>query len=97
MTVGTLPTIGVVALAVLVINIPFGYWRDCSRRFSWAWILAIHLPVPIVIALRLVAHLGWHWPTFPILIGSFFIGQFLGGRLHRWRMTREPSSRRMPP
>jgi hypothetical protein len=88
MTEGTLPTIGVVSLAVMVINIPFGYWRDCNRRFSWAWILAIHLPVPIVIALRLVAHLGWQWHTFPILIGSFFIGQFLGGRLHRWRCAR---------
>ena len=84
MTVGTLPTIVVVAVAVWVINIPFGFWRDSSRRFSLAWILAIHVPVPIVIALRLVSHLGWQFSTFPVLIGSFFLGQFIGGRLHRW-------------
>jgi len=79
-----------VAVAVLVINIPFGWWRDNSRRFSLAWILAIHVPVPIVIALRLVSHLGWHLSTFPVMIGSFFIGQFIGGRLHRWWVKREP-------
>ena len=84
MTEGPLPVIGLVAGAVLAINIPFGFWRDTARRFSWQWILAIHLPVPIVIALRLVSHLGWQLSTFPVLIGAFFLGQFLGGRLHRW-------------
>lgn len=88
MTVGALPTIVVVAVAVGVINIPFGFWRDSSRRFSLAWILAIHLPVPIVIALRLVSHLGWQFSTFPVLIVSFFLGQFMGGRLHRWWVKR---------
>ncbi|MEI7881503.1 MAG: hypothetical protein WCI95_11580 [bacterium] len=90
MTVGTLPTIAVVAGAVLLINIPFGFWRDSTRRFSLAWILAIHVPVPIVIALRLVSHLGWQFSTFPVLIGSFFLGQFIGGRLHRWWVKRQP-------
>ena len=75
-----------VAVAVFVINIPFGWWRDNSRKFSLQWILAVHVPVPIVIGLRLASHLGWHLSTFPVLIGSFFFGQFLGGRLHRWKV-----------
>ena len=72
-----------VAVAVLAINVPFGFWRATTRRFSLAWVLAIHLPVPMVIALRLMSHLGWRPSTFPVLIGSYFLGQFLGGRLHR--------------
>ncbi|MEI6166439.1 MAG: hypothetical protein WCS52_04535 [bacterium] len=90
MTVGTLPTIVVVAVAVGVINIPFGFWRDSVKKFSWPWILAIHLPVPLVIALRLVSHLGWQLSTFPVLIGAFFLGQFVGGRLHRRWVARQP-------
>lgn len=93
MTVGTLPTIVVVAVAVAVINIPFGFWRDSVKKFSLPWILAIHLPVPLVIALRLVSHLGWQFSTFPVLIGAFFLGQFLGGRLHR-RWVGKQSARR---
>ncbi|MEI8141162.1 MAG: hypothetical protein WCI03_15015 [bacterium] len=84
MTTGFYQTLLMVAAAVVVINIPFGFWRDSVRRFSLRWILAIHLPVPMVIGLRLVSHLGWQLSTFPVLIGSFFLGQFLGGRLHRW-------------
>ena len=37
--------------------------------------------MPIVVALRVVPHLGWHFATFPLLAGSFFLGQFLGGKL----------------
>ena len=81
-------TLGGVAAIVFVLNIPFGYWREGSRKFSTSWILAIHLPVPIIIGLRIISHLGWHLSTFPIMIGSFFLGQFLGGRLHRWRAQR---------
>lgn len=88
MTEGTLPTLVAVAAAVLLINIPFGFWRDSSRRFSLSWILAVHVPVPIVIGLRLVSHLGWKFSTFPVLMGSYFLGQFLGGRLHRWWVGR---------
>ncbi len=83
------PTLLWVALAVLVINIPFGYWRDGVKRFSLQWILAIHLPVPIVIGLRLMSHLGWQLSTFPILIGAYAVGQFLGGRLHQWKTWKD--------
>ncbi len=73
-----------VALIVFVLNLPFGYWRANTKRFSWQWILAIHSPVPVVVLLRYVSGLGWELITFPILIGAFFCGQFLGGRLRKW-------------
>ena len=68
-----------VAAIVFASNLPFGYWRTHVDRYSKQWFLAIHLPVPLVIALRLLAGLGWQLSTFPIMIGSFFAGQFFGG------------------
>jgi hypothetical protein len=74
-------SIWLVALIVLLMNIPFGIWRSRTRKFSWQWILAIHLPVPMIIALRIFSGLGFQFYTFPIMIAAFFIGQFSGGRL----------------
>ena len=74
-------TLWLVAAFVFVLNLPFGYWRARVRRFSAQWILAIHLPVPIVVACRVLSGLGWHLATFPVTIGAFFLGQFIGGKL----------------
>ena len=38
---------------------------------------------PLVVGLRLVSGIGWQMVTFPILIGAFFGGQFLGGLFKR--------------
>jgi len=72
-----------VAIAVFLINLPFGYWRAQAARFSRQWMLAIHLPVPAVIALRIFSGLGWQLISFPVLIGAFFLGQWSGGKLNR--------------
>jgi len=72
-------TLWAVAIAVLVLNMPFGYWRAGVNRFSVPWFLAVHAPIPAVIALRLMTGLGWRFITFPVLIGAFFAGQLLGG------------------
>lgn len=74
-----------IALAVLLLNLPFGYWRAGSPRFSRSWFLAIHLPIPFVILLRVTSGLGWQLVSFPVLVGAFFAGQFLGGWLQTWR------------
>ena len=84
-----------VAIIVLLFNVPFGYWRAGVRKFSTQWILSIHLPVPFIIALRILSGLGWRWITFPVLIAAFFGGQFLGGWIYGWRkreLERERSS-----
>lgn len=77
--------IWIVALIVFLFNLPFGYWRASSRKFSVQWILAIHAPVPLVIALRVFSGLGWRFITFPALIGAFLGGQFVGGKVYAWR------------
>ena len=73
-----------VAIIIFVLNLPFGYWRANTKKFSLQWFLAIHIPVPAVIVLRFFSGLGWHFITFPIFIGAFFLGQILGGRLRLW-------------
>ena len=72
-------TLWIVAGTVLTLNLPFGYWRSQVKRFSTQWFLAVHIPVPFVIALRILSGLGWKFITFPVMIGAFFTGQLLGG------------------
>jgi hypothetical protein len=78
---GTLnnPVLWGVASAVMLLNLPFGAWRARAPKFSRQWFLAVHLPVPGVIALRLAFELGWNPLTFAILVSAFFLGQWLGG------------------
>jgi hypothetical protein len=76
-----------IAAIVLILNMPFGYWRAHTKRFSAQWILAIHIPVPMIAALRIYSGLGWRMATFPVLIAAFVIGQFVGGRLRNRLLT----------
>ncbi len=73
----------IAAILVFLINLPFGYWRSRVRKFSAQWILAIHVPVPLVVACRIFMGLGWHLVTFPVLIGAFFAGQLAGAMTPR--------------
>ncbi len=72
-------TLWIVAGTVLTLNLPFGYWRSNVKRFSKQWFLAVHIPVPFVIASRVLSGLGWRLITFPVMVGAFFMGQLLGG------------------
>ncbi len=74
-----------VAFLVFLLNIPFGYWRANVRKFSIAWFLSVHVPVPFVIALRLLSGMGFHLVTFPIMLLAYFGGQFLGSRIYHLR------------
>jgi len=82
--------IWLIAAAVLVLNLPFGYWRAGLRRLSGRWLLAVHAPVPLAIGLRYATGLGFQWRTLPIFVFAFFGGQWLGGRL-RQRRSPTPS------
>ncbi|HZD59230.1 MAG TPA: hypothetical protein VE439_02095, partial [Anaerolineae bacterium] len=60
-----------------LINLPFGYWRAGKERFSRGWFLAIHLPIPAVVLLRL--GFGFSWAILPFTILAFTAGQYAGG------------------
>lgn len=72
------------SIIVLILNIPFGYWRANVVRFSLQWYLSIHIPVPFIIALRIFFHTGFGWETYLFMVVSFFIGQKLGSIIHKY-------------
>jgi len=78
-----------IALVVYLLNIPFGYWRENTKRFSLQWVLSIHLPIPIIIILRIYGGIGFKFMTYPILVGAFIIGQLTGSKLYKWRAKKE--------
>lgn len=72
-----------VAGLILAVNLPFGFWRAGTRRFSLAWFVAVHGPVPIAVALRWASGLGFELVTLPLFVAAYFTGQLAGGRLRR--------------
>ena len=77
-------TLLVVVLLIFSVNVFFGYWRANTRRLSWQWFLAIHIPVPIAISLRLWLLNGFSWATLPLFVAVFFGGQYAGSLLRGW-------------
>lgn len=66
------------ALLVFILNLPFGYWRANTKKFSLFWFLAIHLPIPLVVLIRIKSNIGFVWYSYPIMVGAFFLGQRVG-------------------
>ena len=77
----------IITILVFVLNIPFGYWRANVKRFSTQWFLAIHIPVPFIVALRLLSGIGFAWHTYVFLVGGYFLGQLCGKQLLKWVHT----------
>ena len=73
-----------VGLVVFLMNVPFGYWRANVKKFSFQWFLAIHVPVLLIIGIRLATHLGFAWYTYVALVTAFFLGQQAGGLVIKW-------------
>jgi len=81
----------VVFVIDFIFNIPFGYWRASEKTFSLNWFLSIHIPIPFIIFLRIFSDIGFALYTYPILVFSFFTGQFLGKYIFKWRVKNELS------
>lgn len=63
----------------VLLNIPFGYMRAGARKYSIRWFLYIHLPIPIIIFLRL--SFGFSWKAIPLVVIAAVTGQFAGGKI----------------
>jgi len=75
----------IITILIFVFNIPFGYWRQNVKKFSFQWALAIHIPVPFIIFTRIYADVGFAWYTYVLFVGAFFIGQKIGAVLLKRR------------
>lgn len=70
--------IAILSISIFLFNIPFGYWRANVKKFSIQWVLAIHLPVPFIVFLRIYSEIGFAWFTYVFFVAAFFLGQRVG-------------------
>ena len=84
-----LPHYAFAIAATFLLNLPFGWWRATLRKFSPAWFVAIHAPVPIVIGLRWALGLPFRWAVLPLFVAAYFGGQFVGSRLRLRKLQTE--------
>lgn len=73
--------LAVLLLLAFVTNLPLGYLREGSPRYSLRWFVYIHLSIPLIVAVRLAYGFGWH--IVPLSIACAVAGQLVGGRLRR--------------
>ena len=62
-------------------NIPLGYLRMGSPKYSVRWFVYIHLSVPFIIGLRIANNISWQMIPFSIALAV--AGQMIGSRLYR--------------
>lgn len=76
-------TLSLAALLVFAfgVNIPLGYLRETSRKFSLHWFVLIHLSIPFIVALR--SMFGFGWPLIPFTLACAVAGQLIGSRIRR--------------
>lgn len=81
-----------IALAALAVNLPLGYLRQGTRKFSPAWFLYVHLSVPLIAALRILSRLSLF--AVPLFVACAVLGQVLGGRVRRPPASGDPTRAR---
>jgi len=74
--------VGLIILA-FVVSVPCGYLRQNYKKYSLMWFFLIHLPIPLIVLMRVKAGLGWQY--IPLTLGGSVAGQIIGGVLSRRR------------
>lgn len=64
-------------------NIPLGFFRMGSPKYSVRWFVYIHLSVPFIIGLRIANNISWQ--IIPFSIALAVAGQMIGSLLYRRR------------
>lgn len=71
--------VALLSLFAFLINLPFGYLRSRSKRYSLKWFLYIHIPIVFIVAARLYSHVDFVF--VPLFFAATVAGQLFGGRL----------------
>ncbi len=83
--------ISILVLIAVALNVPFGAWRATTERLSLRWFLAVHLPIPFILLLRLSS--GYSCRVIPLLVAGAVAGQLLGSWAYtRWRALRSAAA-----
>jgi type III secretory pathway component EscU len=69
----------VLFIITLLLNLPFGYARARTKKYSFRWFLYIHAPIPFIFIIRTISHIQMKY--IPIFVVAAVIGQILGGKL----------------
>ncbi len=77
----------IVGIYALLANIPLGFLRDNSPKFSFVWFFWIQASIPFIIYLRM--GLGTSPLFIPIVLALAVYGQTIGARWRRRTMTQE--------
>jgi hypothetical protein len=72
-------TVLLIMLLALGLNVPLGYLRSRTRKFSARWFLFVHLSIPIIIVVRVLSHTDFRF--IPLFILAAVAGQYLGGKI----------------
>lgn len=70
-----------IAVAIFVMNLPFGAWRSRLRKLSPTWFVAIHLPVVLAIGMRILMGVPFRLVNLPLYVSAFFLGQLAGAHV----------------
>ncbi|OHE55529.1 MAG: hypothetical protein A2Z47_08895 [Thermodesulfovibrio sp. RBG_19FT_COMBO_42_12] len=63
----------------ILLNLPFGYARTKTKRYSLRWFLCIHIPIPFIFIARTFSNIDMKY--IPIFVLAAITGQILGGKL----------------
>ena len=80
-----------IAALTLVLNLPFGYLRQGVRKYSFRWFLYIHVPIPLIVVIRVSS--GLDYRVIPVFLAAAVAGQLVGGRLRTSKSLPPPSPR----
>lgn len=73
--------LAVIIVTACLVNIPLGYLREGTPRFSFAWYFYIHISIPLLIYLRIKC--GFSWNVIPLTIAGAVAGQIIGGKVRQ--------------
>jgi hypothetical protein len=62
-----------------MLNLPMGFFRRKTAKFSLSWFFCIHAPIPVIYVGRLFAGLDVFF--IPVFLVAAVLGQVWGGRL----------------
>jgi hypothetical protein len=85
-----------VSLAVLIINLPFGFFRVRYKRFTRPWGRCIYIPILINIILRRFI-LHWDWDGVLYLFSAAILGHILGGLWGRHQQKKREAMSELSP
>lgn len=68
-------------LVAFTLNLPFGYLRSKSEKYSLKWFAYLHLPIPVLILLRF--YWGISIKFAPLLLVSSVLGQVSGAKANK--------------